>query len=78
MRFYKFQSSPSLDAGRYEKHIHLSFASLGFNPRPAWMLGATVQLQLDDTTEKIFVNARTGQQVENLSTQIKAYFIKFY
>lgn len=43
-----------------------------FNPRPAWMLGATVQLQLDDTTEKIFVNARTGQQVENLSTQIKA------
>lgn len=49
-----------------------------FNPRPAWMLGATVQLQLDDTTEKIFVNARTGQQVENLSTQIKAYFIKFY
>ena len=37
----KFQSSPSLDAGRYIPCSPLLSYNSSFNPRPAWMLGAT-------------------------------------
>ena len=60
-----FQSSPGFGAGRYS-HMMAQYSVMPrFNPRPALGPGATVQLQLDHTTKKFFVNARTGNEEGN-------------
>ena len=59
-RYFSFNPRPALGPGATICRPNYSSTTRCFNPRPALGPGATVQLQLDHTSKKFYVTARTG------------------